>query len=178
MTSTSEFDARLARLERESHRLKIRFFALAGFLIVAAGVVGWQLARPRDLLRLQRLELVDSNGVVVAELGKGAHGTGLVLRGDRDLTLYLMAGTEGGGLIVEDAAGPDVSLLGGNQPYLFFGDSSDPQSLLVGLDPADGQPRLQLKYRDRIFLAGAGEDGIEPRLWAKDRQGRVVWAVP
>lgn len=173
----TEPDRRIQRLEQDVRRLKIRLLALAAFLIVAIGLLGWRALTPRETLSAGALRIVDGSGTQVAELSGDERGATLTLKSIGATAVTLTAGREGAGLIVEDSTGPDISLLAGNQPYLYFGDPHDPRSVLIGLDGASGAPRLQLKDRNRIWLWGsdAGDGAI---LTARDRSGSVLWRAP
>lgn len=158
MSPDQDVLARLERLERSNRRL--RWIAGLGFAFPLLAIAGWQSAVP-DVLRVHRLEVVDSRGVPYVTLAPERTGSGgsIVLRdqmGEKRSWWEVGPGTAALGMVSEDNADAHNSTLGFSvaprraEVDLIAGDGA---SLSASLK--DEKPRLDIWSRDGKSLFGA-----------------------
>ena len=170
-------ESRLEQLESETRRNKFRTLALSAFLVAALGLLTWQILTPKTAIRVQRLVLVNDEGFEVGELVAGTAGGSLVLQTGDSMMAVLTAGERGAGLLIQDPSGPDISLLAGNQPYLFFGDIGSEEAVLLGMDRRY-RPRLQIKDGTQMLGLGRLEEAGGLMLRLQGPEGGALWEVP
>ncbi|MEA2554175.1 MAG: hypothetical protein QOJ65_2351 [Fimbriimonadaceae bacterium] len=142
---------RVERLERSNGRLKLMCAASLALPIIA--IAGWQDARPSvpDMLRVRKLEVVDSKGVPMVTLGTGRNSEGgtVTLRdknGER--RAWWTASPEGSNLALMKEKDPSMD--GSNTAGLSVSQSSaemnliGPKNGMLSATVRDDQPRLDL----------------------------------
>lgn len=157
MDHRTDLDARLARLEKQNHRLR-RGMGLAVVCLCAAALMGAHHAKKDatfGTITADSIRLVDSAGNAVILIGKGEVGTGMaVLQSDGSPAAIVGKSNaeEAGGFVVFDAAG---------NARIGIGMDEGVPSLAIA--DVDGTKRLSLGGGNQKFGVAVFDEMEKPR---------------
>jgi hypothetical protein len=206
---------RVARLEKSNRAMKVivavtvlAMTAMTSTPQLLAKSVTKMFALDADTITVQRINLVNSTGQIVAVLGTSGNGAGLTaLDGNSNTVLVSGVSADGtsAGAVVMDSNGYSRAGFGNasNGSGFFAGDANNFTRYVAGVGPsgsqagtvtydATGKPQLELggtgdgSANGMVSLDGTGQDRFDAGYstangggaLVKDASGNVIWFAP
>ncbi|HVK40529.1 MAG TPA: hypothetical protein VNA88_18505 [Candidatus Kapabacteria bacterium] len=151
----TDYETRLLRLERSNLRYRRALIALVAG-VVGVGAMAMDGGTP-DVVRARRFEVIDTSGMILAELGTDVSG-GRVVVGRRG---------GGSGMLFTNAEGGAIGLQSPDGKVPFRAGVSPMGGLLVLTNRAD-----------QFVMMAAADDSSGGAMVLFDRNGRELWHAP